>query len=180
MRSMTLQAIAATATIFLLSSCVLYLVRRLGAETQTLPVTTEWLSELSADRYLPMTRLLETTDFQFLQAQKGYTPEMGKRLRRQRAEAFRGYLQLLESDFNRVATALHLIVAQSSYDRPELAGTLLHRRLTFVCLVFEVQVRLAFFRLGWGGVDGGELIRLFEGMSLELRTLVPQSSMALA
>ena len=177
---MTLQAIAATATILMLSSCVLYLVRRLGADTQMLPVTTEWLSELSADRYIPMTRLLETADFRFLRAQKGYTPEMGKRLRRQRAEAFRGYLRLLESDFNRVAAALHLILAQSSYDRPELASALLHRRLTFVCRVLEVQVRLAFFRLGWGGVDGIELIRLFDGMTLELRTLVPQSALALA
>ena len=177
---MTLQAIAATATIFMLSSCVLYLVRRLGADSQTLPVTTEWLSELSADRYLPMTHLLEITDFQFLREQQGYTSAMGRRLRCQRAEAFRGYLRLLESDFNRVAVALQLILAQSSYDRPELASALLHRRLTFVCRVIEVQVRLSLFRFGWNGVDGAELIRLFEGMSLELRTLVPQSSMASA
>ena len=102
---------------------------------------------------------------------------MGKRLRRQRAQAFHGYLQLLESDFNRVAAALRLILAQSSYDRPELASALLHRRLTFVCRVMEVQVRLALFRIGWDGVDGTELIRLFDGMRLELRNLVPQSSM---
>lgn len=177
---MTLQAIAALGTIFMLSSCVLYLVHRLGADTQILPVTTEWLSELSADRYLPMTRLLESTDFQYLRAQRGYTPEMGKRLRRQRVQAFRGYLHMLESDFNRVAAALRLILAQSTYDRPELASVLLHRRLTFICRVIEVQARLALFTLGWNGVDGTELIRLFDGMRLELRTLVPQSSMAVA
>lgn len=177
---MTLQVFAATATIVMLSSCVLYFVRRLGADTQMLPVTTEWLSELSSDRYLPMTRLLETKDFQFLREQKGYTPELGKRLRRQRAQAFGGYLQLLESDFNRVAAALHLILAQSSSNRLEFASVLLHRRLTFVCRVIEVQVRLALFRIGCQGVDGAELIRLFDGLRLELRTLVPQSSMALA
>ena len=177
---MTLQAMAATAAVLMLSSCVLYFVRRLGAETQRLPVTTEWLSELSAERYLPMTRLLESTDFQFLREQKGYTPEMGKRLRRQRADAFRGYLRLLESDFNRVAAALRLILAQSGHDRPELSGTLLHRRLTFACRVVEVQLRLALFLRGWDGVDGAELIRMFEGMRLDLRTLVPHSSMALA
>src|SRR4051794_4440130 len=128
---MTLQAITATAMILLLSSCVLYFVRRLGADTQTLPVTTEWLSELSVDRYLPMTRLLESTDFRFLREQKGYTPEMGKRLRRQRAQAFGAYLQLLECDFNRVAVALRLLLANSSYDRPDLASALMHRRFTF-------------------------------------------------
>ena len=177
---MTLQAIAAIATILMLSTCVLYLVRRLGADTQVLPVTTEWLSELSADRYQPMTRLLESTDFQFLRAQKGYTPEMGKRLRRQRALAFSGYLRLLETDFNRVATALRLILAHSTHDRPELAAALLQRRLAFVCGLAEARVRLALFQIGWAGVDGVELIRLFDGMQLELRTLVPQSSMALA
>ena len=177
---MTLQVVAAIATIAMLSSCVFYLVHRLGAESQMLPVTTEWLSELSADRYLPMMRLLESTDFQFLRAQKGYTPEMGKRLRQQRAQAFGGYLRLLESDFNRVAAALHMMLAQSSNDCPELASALLFRRLTFVCRLIEAQVRLALFRLGWGCMDGAELIRLFDGMSLELRMLVPQSSMALA
>lgn len=177
---MTLQVLAATATIFVLGSCVLYLVRRLAADTQMLPVTTEWLGELSADRYLPMTRLLESKDFEFLRGQKGYTPEMGRRLRRQRAQAFRGYLQLLESDFNRVAAALRLILTQSTHDRPELASALLHRRLTFVYRVTEVELRLALFRIGWHGVDGAELIRLFDGIRLELRTLVPQSSMALA
>ena len=177
---MTLQAIAATATILMLSSCVLYLVRRLGADTRMLPVTTEWLSELSADRYRPMMRLLEDTDFQFLRAQKGYTREMGKRLRLQRAEAFRGYLQLLESDFNRVAAALQLILTQSNHDLPELAGGLFHRRLTFVCRVIEVQLRLALFRYGWDGVDGAELIRLFDGLRLDLRNLVPQSALVIA
>jgi len=145
-----------------------------------LPVTTEWLSELSAERYLPMTRLLENTDFRFLQEQNGCTPEMVRRLRRHRAEAFRGYLRLLESDFNRVAAALHLILTNSSYDRPELASVLLHRRLIFVCRVAEVRVRLGLFQVGWSGVDGTEVIRLFDGMCLELRTLVPQSSLTLA
>jgi hypothetical protein len=177
---MTLQVIAAPAAIIMLSACALYLVRRLGADTQMLPVTTEWLSELSAERYLPMTRLLENTDFRFLQEQNGCTPEMARRLRRHRAEAFRGYLRLLESDFNRVAAALHLILTNSSYDRPELASVLLHRRLIFVCRVAEVRVRLGLFQVGWSGVDGTELIRLFDGMRLELRTLVPQSSLTLA
>ena len=177
---MTMQAIVATGMILMLSSCVLYLVRRLSADTQTLPVTTEWLSELSADRYLPMTRLLESADFEFLREQKGYTPEIGKRLRRQRAQAFLGYLQLLQSDFDQVAAALRLILAQSTCDRPDLASALLHRRVTFVCGVLEAHMHLAFFRLGWGGVNGAELIRLFDGMRLELRTLVPQSSMVLA
>ncbi|MEO8593746.1 MAG: hypothetical protein ABI759_10510 [Candidatus Solibacter sp.] len=177
---MTLQALTATAVLLMLSLCVLYLVRRLGVEIQMLPVTTDWLSELSVDRYRPMMRLLDASDFLYLRQQKGFTPEMGRRLRKQRAAAFEGYLRLLQVDFKRVATALDLILAQSGHDRPELASVLLHRRFVFACRVVEAQVRLTLFRFGWDGLDGAELIRMFDGMRLELRELVPASAFAMA
>src|ERR1039458_461820 len=106
---MTLPITAATATILMLSLGVLFLVRRLGRGNQVLPVTTEWMSELSTDRYRPMLRLLDAADFQFLRSQKGFTPEMAGRLRRQRVQAFLGYLRLLEADFGRMDAALHVI-----------------------------------------------------------------------
>ena len=92
----------------------LYLVRRLGADTQTLPVTTEWLSELSTDRYLPMTRLLEAFRLRVPSGAGRLHSGNGQTAAPPRAQVFCGYLQLLESDFNRVAAALHLILAQST------------------------------------------------------------------
>src|ERR1035441_6142951 len=105
---MTLPITVATATIptMGLGLLVVFLVRRLGSDHQLLPVTTDWLSELSTDRYRPMLRLLDATDFQFLRVQKGFTPEMERRLRRQRVQAFRGYLRLLVADFDRIVAAL--------------------------------------------------------------------------
>ena len=177
---MTLPITVATAMILMLSVVVLLLVRRLGSDHHVLPVTTDWLNELSADRYRPMLRLLQETDFQFLRLQKGSTPEMSGRLRRQRVQAFRGYLRLLEADFDRVSAALRLIMANSEYDRPELASLLLQRRLKFAVTLTAIHCRLVLFRLGPSGVDVSSLIQLFDGMRLELRTLVPATSAAVA
>jgi hypothetical protein len=176
MVAMMLPITIATATMLILSLAVLFLVRRLGSDRQVLPVTTDWLSELSADRYRPMLRMLEETDFQFLRSQKDFTPEMASRLRRHRVHQFREYLRLLQADFDRVAIALRVILAHSAYDRPELASLLFERRMMFAYVLIGVHFRLLLFRFGISGVDGSRLIQLFEGMSLELRTLVPVSS----
>jgi len=126
-----------------------------------------------------MLRILESDDFQYLRTQKGYTPAMGRRLRNERADAFVGYLKMLQVDFNRVATALELMVAQSSHDRPELASALVHRRLTFACGMLEVRVRIALFRAGFHGVDAAALIRMFDGLRCELCEVMPAYSPAM-
>jgi hypothetical protein len=178
LREMTLPITVATATIptMGLGLVVVFLVRRLGSDHQLLPVTIDWLRELSTDRYRPMLRLLDATDFQFLRAQKGFTPEMERRLRRQRVQAFRGYLRLLVADFDRIVAALRVILAQSAQDRPELASLVLQRRLSFALGLIGVYCRLALFGLGWSRVDVSELIQLFDGMRLDLHKLVPASS----
>ena len=177
---MTPPITVATVAILLLGLGALFLVRRLGSDNQVLPVTTEWLSELSTDRYRPMQRLLEETDFRFLRSQKGFTPEMSSRLRRQRVQAFCGYLRMLEADFDRVGAALRLILANSECDRPEVASLLLQSRLMFAFALTGVHCRLVLFRWGLSGVDVAGLIQLFEGVRLELRTLVPAASPVLA
>src|ERR1017187_2905215 len=177
---MTLPITVATATILVMFLGVLVLLRRLGHERQVLPVTTDWMNELSTDRYRPMLRLLDPTDFQYLLAQKGSNPEMARRLRRQRVQAFLEYLHLLQADFDRVATALRLILAHSAYDRPELASRLVQCPLQFAFGMMCIHFRLVLFRFGLSGVDGSRLLVLFDGMRVELRTLVPDASLAAA
>ena len=152
------------------------LVRQLGSGSESLPVTTEWLGDFSDDRYRPMLRLLEESDFRFLRTQKDFTPAMEIRLRGQRVEVFRGYLTMLESDFRRVCMALKVMMVESVCDRPDLASALLHRQLNFACGILHVQFRLVLFRWGVAGVDASELVKMFEGMRLELKTLVPMAS----
>ena len=55
---------------------------------QQLPVTAEWIDELSIERYRPMMRLLDSGDIEFLRAQPGFTPKMVTKLRAQRCQIF--------------------------------------------------------------------------------------------
>jgi hypothetical protein len=162
--------------LILVLALAVLLARRIGSGSESLPVTTEWLSDLSEARYRPMLRLLDETDIRFLRTQKSFTPAMEKKLRTQRVEAFRGYLHMLESDFKRVCLALKVMMVQSDRDRPDLASALIHRQLTFACALLHVQFRLVLFRWGIAGVDASDLIRMFDGMRLELKMLVPSTS----
>jgi hypothetical protein len=166
--------------LILILGVAVLLARHIGSASESLPVTTDWLADLSDDRYRPMLRLLDDADFRFLRAQKGFTPAMERKLRCQRVELFRAYLKTLESDFRRVCLGLKVMMVQSECDRPDLASALLHRQLTFACTMFHIQLRLLIFRQGIGTVDARELIRLFDGVRLELKTLVPLASPSVA
>jgi hypothetical protein len=170
---------AALACAALLVGLILAL-RNIALTESTLPVTAEWISELSTDRYRPMMRLLDTTDIEFLRCQPGYTPLMESRLRRQRCQVFRGYLRSLESDFQRVATALKIIMSQSEQDRGDLAAVLVHHQIQFALGMQVVRARLILYQWGFGYVDAASLIRTFDLMRIELGGMVPVSSAACA
>jgi hypothetical protein len=152
-----------------------YLVRKVAFAGE-LPVTSQWIEDLSLDRYRPMLRMLEGGDIEFLRSQPGSTPSMTRKLRAQRTQIFRGYLKSLESDFARVCSAIKLIMRQWKHDRSELAETLIRQQITFACSMLGVRVRLLLYSWGIGGVDVTQLVKLFDSMRVELRSLVPTSS----
>jgi hypothetical protein len=143
-----------------------------------LPVTAEWIEELSLERYRPMLRLLEPQDLQYLRAQPGFTPRMARKLRTQRYHIFRGYLRSLSTDFRRISAALKLLLLQSQEDRPDLAGVLLRQQINFACSLMVVHFRLVFYRLGIGTVSAANVVEIFNRMQGELRDLMPAASAA--
>jgi hypothetical protein len=149
------------------------LIRKVAVTGGRLPVTAEWIDELSLERYRPMMRLLDRQDLDFLRSQPGFTPAMATRLRVQRCQIFRGYLRCLSADFGRVCAAIKVLLLQSRYDRPDLAATLIRSQVSFAAGILVVQVRLFFYRWGLGAVDVSSLVATFDCMRLELRTLVP-------
>jgi len=151
-------------------------VRKIGFTGSDLPVTAEWIDELSIERYRPMARLLDVADLDFLRSQPGFTPKMLEKLRRQRCQIFRGYLRCLQGDFGRVCSAIKLVMLQSQHDRPDLATALIRHQFTFATSMLTVQFRLALYSVGLGGVDVARLVKSFDKMRLELRTLVPAAS----
>jgi hypothetical protein len=149
------------------------LVRNLGSPGYRLPVTAEWIDELSVQRYLPMLRLLESGDIEFIRSQPGYSRRLESRLRSHRCQIFRGYLRCLNLDFRRICMALKLLMAQSQQDRPDLASVLVHHQILFASGMLAVRVRLFLYRWGLCTVDVSSLVQIFEVMRVELCKLMP-------
>lgn len=150
--------------------------RRLIAGPKTLPVSVDWISELSAARYRPMQRLLDEEDYTFLANQPGCDRRLLRRMRSERRRLFRGYLACLGRDFGRVCAALKLLMVHSAHDRPDLAGIIYKQQALFAFGVLGVQWHLMLHACGIGNVDVRGLVRAMEFMRLELRQMVPVES----
>ena len=158
-----------------LGAAVVVIFWRLHFGTANLPPTTTWIDEFSVDRYRPMLRLMNDTDLRFLCSQSNVTPKLVAHFRRERCRILRGYLRSLASDFTQIVAALKLVMTQASSDRPDLAALLIRSQATFAVCMLLAHVQGMLCRFGIGTVNVGELLKVFEGMRLELRTLVPQS-----
>lgn len=170
---MELVIVIAVVTCLALILTLPLLLRKVAASRGTLPVTAEWIDELSVERYRPMIRLLDGEDLEFLRSQPGFTSKMETKLRTQRCQIFRGYLRCLNADFGRVCAAIKVLMLQSRNDRPDLAAVLVRHQLTFILGMCLVQGRLVLYRWGMGDVDVSSLVEVFDKMRLELRLLVP-------
>jgi len=83
----------------------------------------------------------------------------------------------MQADFGRLCAVLKLILVQSQEDRPALASALL-RQISFTRSMVAIQFRLILYRWGIGHLAVGGLLRVFEGVRLELNTLLPGVSVA--
>jgi hypothetical protein len=129
------------------------------ARQTNLPVTDEWLAELSPERYRPMGRLLGESDLRFLRAQRGFHPEMEKRLRAQRVRVFRGYLRVFDADIRRLCSGLN----------PGMSGRM-RWQVKFAFRMWVVKSRLPLYQYGIAEVDVAPLVTLFEALRVELTT----------
>jgi hypothetical protein len=146
---------------------------KIHSRVSSLPVTAEWIEELSVERYRPMLRLLDGEDIEFLRSQPGFTTAMAVKLRVQRCQVFRADLRSLTMEFSRVSTALKIVMSQSGLDRPDLASVLLHQQQLFSCGLVLVHLRVFLYRWGICKVDVAGLVRIFDAMRQELQSMVP-------
>jgi hypothetical protein len=151
----------------------IWLIRKLVPRAEALPVAADWIEELSVERYGPMLQLLDREESRKLSSQPGFTRRMAADLRRQRRQMFHGYLRSLRSDFSRVCLALKRVMLRADEDRSDLASLLIRSQVAFAWGMALVHVRLAFYAWGFGTVEVGDLLKLFGGLRVELRTLVP-------
>lgn len=168
---MVLILLAAMIACLAVSLTVIY--RRIVTGGASLPVTAQWIEELSVDRFQPMKRLLAADDLDQCRSRPDYTPELFAKFRRERCRIFRGYLRCLQADFQRVSMALRIVMVQSRYDRPDLAAALMRSQRQFALGLMLVHCRLALYQWGLAGVDVADLLKVFDTARMELRSLVP-------
>jgi hypothetical protein len=159
-------------------AALVFLFRRLIAGPKSLPVSVDWINDLSIARYRPMERLLSEEDYSFLASQPGFNKKLLGRIRSERRKVFRGYLACLSRDFALVGAALRLMMMYSTQDRPDLAGILYKQQALFAVAMLGVQWRLLLHACGLGNVDVSGLVRAMEQMRLELRQMVPVAGAA--
>ncbi len=147
--------------------------RRAAPRSKTPPVTANWIEELSVERYRPMLRLLDPDELQRLGSESGLTDEAISEVRAERCRIFRQYLRSLRTDFKRVCTALKMVMAQASNDRPDLASILVRSQARFALGCALVELRLALFMCGIGVVDVSSVLAIFEGLRTQLRAVAP-------
>jgi hypothetical protein len=126
--------------------------------------------DFSAERYLPMLRLLDEADFALLSEQPGFRPQIARGLRAQRCRVFAGYLRSLRADFTAAAAALKHSLAHSTDDRPDLSSALVRTRLRFTYRLLLARVQAYIWQIGFGRVDAAELVKIFDGVCAELRS----------
>jgi hypothetical protein len=169
--------------LILLASAVVFiavslLIRQLLAEVRRRLSTPLSWPELSVDRYRPMFRLLEDDDIRFLRSQPGASPALVNRLRRQRYQVFQGYLSSLQRDFQQACETLIHLAIHSHTDRQDIVRALVVSQAKFSLGVFRVRCRLVLYRWDVGQEPVARLVRLFEGLQLELLALTPETDAA--
>ena len=79
-----------------------------------------------------------------------------------------------ESDFGRVCAAIKVVMLQSKHDRPDFAEALIRQQVTFACSMLSVRAHLLLYTWGISGVEVSNLVKIFDGLRLELPRSVPR------
>jgi hypothetical protein len=152
---------------------LLVLVRKLTGPATVAECDPDWISNFSVARYRPMMRILDDTDYKFLECQPGYSKKFVQRLRSQRRAIFRAYLRNLVRDFHRLHLAARMVLIYAPQDRPDLAMTLVKQRLLFTFAIISVEYRLILHGLGLGTVDVRNLLGALDHMRANVVNLNP-------
>jgi hypothetical protein len=165
---------------FLLTPLVLFIaillllfpvLARLLRQCHLKDVTPEWLESFSSLTYRPMELLLAEEDFEFLVRQPGFETALHKKLKRERIEIFRQYLNRLIADFNRLHVYARYLITLSQVDQSHLLARLVWLRLRFSFTVLRVEASLLLSYFGFQPRVVSEAIARLDEMNLYLRAI---------
>ena len=121
-------------------------------------------------RDYPVSRLLDTADFEYLR-RRGVSEAQMKKLRTERRIIFRLCLRSLARDFNRVQYAINIMLVQAQQDRPDLAAELARQRFTFYRNLLLVEGWLVLHACGFDRMPTIDLLQPLQTMQAQLRLL---------
>lgn len=134
-------------------------------------ISPEWLESFSCSSYYAMEGLLSEEDFNFLSRQPGFDLSLYRKLRRDRLNIFKQYLNRLILDFNRLHVAARFLLAQSANDESKLVARLAWLRVCFSMAVVRAQISYALCCIGFNCVAAKSVIRYLEEMSSQLSAI---------
>ena len=134
-------------------------------------ITPEWLDAFSASSYYSMERLLSDEDFTFLSRQPGFDLSLYRKLRRERLGIFKQYLNRSIVDFNRLHTAIRVLLAHSEEDCSDLVSRLVWLKFRFSCTVLRAEFSYRLCLLGFRPMAVRALISHLEEMSSHLSAI---------
>jgi hypothetical protein len=167
----TLAAMGAVAVVLLSAFAILFL--RLASRFDPAAAEPGWMESFSLDRYAPMERLLDASDFEFLAKRSPGNPRLAKKLLAERRGIFREYLSMLVRDFNELHLRAKEMLVGAPEDRPEFAGELFRQQLRFYFSVCLIRCKVTLYPLGWTALDVPRLLGALERLRDELHTSLP-------
>lgn len=155
-------------TVLIGAAALGFLVLALGLLLRSLAVASGPMSaRRGADlgRYRVLERLLDPAEFDHLASQPGYTPQLGRHLRRERRRLFRCYLVSLRRDYTWLESLAWSAVAGSAEDESGTVTAIMRQRALFERRLFAVRCGLALDAIGIHRLDVRPLLQ-----SLDLAT----------
>ena len=162
-----LESLGVGAAVIVVAFAILFF--RLASRFDPKLATAEWLDGFSLERYTPMERLLDASDFEFLASRCPGRPELAKQLLSERRSVFREYLGLLVEDFNQLHFLAKLMLVHAEEDRPQFAGALFRQQVQFYFSVCLIRCKVALYPLGWTALDVPRLLHALERLRTELQ-----------
>lgn len=158
------------------------LFRSVGSRSRASVMPADWDTIFSPARYKPMERLLDPTDYHFLESQPAFNRKMARRVRSNRVNMFRGYARCLARDYSRVSAAVRILMVHAPVDRSALTSLLLKQRLEFSLNMATLEGRLIMHSLGWTApaVDVRSMVESLDNLCAQLRALAPAVQPSLA
>ena len=118
--------------------------------------------ESFTDYYRPMTRILDSREFQHARSLSGVSPYDFARFRKTRISAFRSYLNEIRLDFNRIEFKMRYLMLAASKDEAQMVLNLNQIKSSFQLQLLRIEFQLFLFRFGWASVDISPLVEMLE------------------